>query len=399
MRIESPRYTECLGPIRINDVQQVLELDSGRIKDPPLRDNIAVQKIEEEVIKNFEEKMAIVIPTKDEKLKLFEGVISGVPHECLIIVVSNSQRKRVDRFRMEKDALKQFCHLTRREALIIHQKDPVLARALAEAGYTDILGEDEMIRDGKAEGMITAMIIAMAANKDFIGFIDADNYFPGAVWEYVRCYASGFSMAKSPYSMVRVLWRYKPKISAGMFFNRWGRVSEITNRCINSLISNKTGFETEIIKTSNAGEHAMSLKLAEILTYASGYAVEPQELISIFEGFGGVLPMVHPTATKYGIEIFQTETRNPHLHEEKGGRHLLVEMLLPGLASIYHSPLCKKETKQLIIDELVQQNAIQLDEEPPKPRLIAPPRTINMKKFTAVMGKYMNSYSALEEEE
>ena len=165
---------------------------------------------------------------------------------------------------------------------------------------------------------------------------------------------------------------------------------------MNSLISNKTGFETEIIKTGNAGEHAMSLRLAEILTYASGYAVEPQELISIFEGFGGILPMVHPTTAKHGIEIFQTETRNPHLHEEKGGRHLLVEMLLPSLGSIYHSPLCEEETKRLIINELLQQNAIKPDEEPPRPRLIAPLRTINMKKFTSVMTEHMNSYSALE---
>ncbi len=399
MRIESPQYTERFGSVRINDVQQVLELDSGRAKELPPQENIAVQKIEEDVIKDFEEKMAIVIPTKDEKLKLFEGVVSGVPHECLIIVVSNSQRRRVDRFRMEKDALNQFCHLTRREALIIHQKDPILARALAEAGYTDILGEDELIRNGKAEGMLAAIFIAMVAKKDFVGFIDADNYFPGAVWEYARCYATGFSMAKSPYSMVRVLWRYKPKISAGMLFRRWGRVSEITNKCMNSLISNKTGFETEIIKTGNAGEHAMSLRLAEILTYASGYAVEPQELISIFEGFGGVLPMANPTTAKHGVEIFQTETRNPHLHEEKGGQHLLVEMLLPGLGSIYHSPLCEKETKQLIINELLQQNVIQPDEEPPKSRLITPLRAINLKKFTAVMTEHMNSYSALEEEE
>jgi len=399
MRIESPRYTECLGSIRINDVQQVLELDSGRAKEFPPRENIAVQKIEEEVIKDFEERMAIVIPTKDEKLKLFEGVISGVPHECLIIVVSNSQRRRVDRFKMEKDALNQFCHFTHREALIIHQKDPVIARALAEAGYTDILGEDEMIRNGKAEGMVAAMLVAIAAKKDFVGFIDADNYFPGAVWEYARCYATGFSMAKSPYSMVRVLWRYKPKISTGMFFKRWGRVSEITNRCMNSFISNKIGFETEIIKTGNAGEHAMSLRLAEILTYASGYAVEPQELISIFERFGGVLAMANPTAIKHGVEIFQTETRNPHLHEERGGQHLLVEMLLPSLGSIYHSQLCSEETKRLIIYELLQQNAIQPNEEPPKPRFLAPLRTINLKRFTSVMTEHMNSYSALEEEE
>ena len=397
MRIESPIYTECLGSVRINHVQQVLELDSGRVKELALRENTFVQRIEEEVIKDFEERMAIVIPTKDEKLKLFEGVISGIPHECLIIVISNSQRKRVDRFRVEKDALKQFCHFTHREALIIHQKDPILARAIAEAGYTDILGEDELIKDGKAEGMIVAMLMAITAKKDFVGFIDADNYFPGAVWEYARCYASGFSMAKSPYSMVRVLWRYKPKITAGMFFNRWGRVSEITNRCMNSLISDNTGFETEIIKTGNAGEHAMSLRLAEILTYASGYAVESQELISIFEGFGGIRPMVNPATAKHGIEIFQTETRNPHLHEERGGQHLLVEMLLPSLGSIYHSSLCGNETKRIIMDELSQQKAIPSNGEPPKPRLIPPPGTINLKRFTSVMTKHMHSYSALDQ--
>ena len=396
MRIESTRYTERFGSVRVNDVQKVLELDSGRAKEIPLQENIAVQKIEEDVIKGFEEKMAIVIPTKDEKLKLFEGVIRGVPHECLIIVVSNSQRKPVDRFRIEKDALKQFCHFTHRQALIFHQKDPILAQALSEAGYVDIFGEDERVRDGKAEGMVAAMLIAIMANKDYVGFVDADNYFPGAVWEYAKCYAAGFSMAKSPYTMVRILWHYKPKISAGMYFKKWGRVSETTNKCMNSLISTKTGFETDVIKTGNAGEHAMSLRLAEILPYASGYAVEPQELVSILEGFGGVLPVAHQTAAKHGVEVLQIETLNPHLHEEKGTQHL-EGMLLPGLGTIYHSPLCEEETKQLILRELQQQDAIKPDEEPQKPHVAGPPKKIDLRKFTSVMEEHMDSYSALEE--
>jgi len=396
MRIERPRYTERFGSVRINDVQKVLELDSGRAKELPPRKNIAVQKIEDDVIKDFEEKMAIVIPTKDEKLKLFEGVIRGVPHECLIIVVSNSQRKSVDRFRMEQDALNQFCHFTGRQALIFHQKDPILAKALTEAGYADFVGEDERVRDGKAEGMVLATFIAMMANKKYVGFIDADNYFPGSVWEYAKCYAAGFSMAKSPYAMVRILWHYKPKISAGMYFKKWGRVSEITNKCINSLVSTKTRFETQCIKTGNAGEHAMSLELAEILPYASGYAVEPQELVSILEEFGGVLPITHQTAAKHGVEVFQIETINPHLHEEKGLEHL-IGMLLPGLGAIYHSPLCEAETKQLILGELLRQDAIKPGEEPPKPHISAPPKKIDLHKFTNVLGEHMDSYSALGE--
>lgn len=397
MRIESPRYTERFGAVRINDVQKILELDSGRAKELPLSENIAVEKIEVDAINDIERKMAIVIPVKDEKLKLFEGVISGIPHDCLIIVVSNSQQKRVNRFKMEQDTLKQYCHFTRRDAIIIHQKDRLMGKALDESGYNSILGEDGLVKSGKAEGMVAAMLVAMAVKKDYIGFIDADNYFPGAVWEYAKCYAAGFTMANSPYSMIRVLWRYKPKISKKMYFRKWGRVSEITNRCMNSLISNRTGFETEIIKTGNAGEHAMSMRLAEILTYASGYAVEPQELISIFEGFGGSLPMGNPTAAKHGIEIFQTETRNPHLHEEKGGQHLTVEMLLPGLGTIYHSPLCENETKQVIINELLQANAIEPEGEPPVPHFIKPIKSFDTKKFADVLNEHMAEYSALEE--
>jgi len=396
MRIERPRYTERFGAVRINEVQKVLELDSGRAKEMAPYEDIAVQKVEEDAIKNFEEKMLIVIPTKDEKLKLLEGVISGIPHECPILVISNSQRKRIDRFRMEKDTLNQYCHFTRRQAYLIHQKDPILARVLGESGYDYILDKDGLVRDGKAEGMIAAIFIAMVLKKDYIGFIDADNFSPGAVWEYVKCYAAGFYMARSPYAMVRIVWRYKPKISEGIYFRKWGRVSEVTNRCMNSLISVTTGFETDIIKTSNAGEHAMSLKLAALLSYASRFAVEPQELVSIFEGFGGVLPMACKSATKHGVEVFQIETRSPHIHEERGSEHLQ-DMLLPGLATIYHSPLCEKETKEKVLTELLQQKSIEPGEEPPVPRISPPPKNIDIQKFTKAMGKHLESSSALED--
>jgi mannosyl-3-phosphoglycerate synthase len=394
MRIEQTRYTERFGSVRINEVQKVLELDSGRDNDLSATERIAVVKINEELIRDFEEKTLIVIPTKDEKLKLLEGVISGVPHESVILVMSNSQQKKVDRFRMESDTLKQYCHFTRREAYIIHQKDPVLAKALIDSGYSDIIGEDGLIKNGKAEGMIASIFIASMMNHKYIGFIDADNYFPGSVWEYCKCYAAGFSMSRSPYSMVRILWRYKPKISEGIYFRKWGRVSEITNRCMNSLLSTRSGFETDIVKTSNAGEHAMSIKLAELLCYASRFAVEPQELVSIFESFGGILPMACKSAANDGIELFQIETRNPHLHEEKGEEHLK-DMLLPGLGTIYHSPLCEDATKAKIMDELLQHNAIAANEVPPVPQLSRPPKTINMKKFRQIMGDRMNLYSTL----
>jgi len=398
LRIESPRNTERIGSVAINDVQKVLELDSGRAKELPLEEKIAVQKVEEDTIKSFERKMAIVIPTKDEKIKLFEGVISGVPHECLIIVISNSKKRRVDHFKMERDTLNQFCRFTRRRAFIIHQKDPVLAQALVGAGYPDLLGGNGRVRDGKAEGMLAAMLIAMMMKKQYVGFIDADNYFPGAVWEYARCYASGFAMSKSPYTMVRILWHYKPKMSRGMYFKKWGRVSQVTNKCLNSLISAKTGFESEVIKTGNAGEHAMTLRLARMLPYASGYAVEPQELISILEMFGGMLPTARSKALKHGVEIFQIETANPHIHEEKGKQHLK-GMLSSGLGSLYYSRLCGGETKEVILGELRQQEAIGENEEPPVPRLYPPLNKVDIEKFAEILEENMSQYALPEKKQ
>ena len=371
MFIESPRYTERLGSVRLNHVQSVIALDSGLKNELPPHGTMGVVKVDEETIKHYEDRMAIVIPVKDEKLKLFEGVVSGVPHDCLVIVVSNSQREKVDRFRMEGDALAQLCRFTLRQALIVHQKDPAIAKAAMDADYNDLLDEDGLVRDGKSEAMIIGLLMAKAAGKEYVGFVDADNYFPGAVLEYVRNFAAGFSLAQSRYSMVRILWQYKPKISGILYLRKWGRISEVTNKYLNSLISTKTGFETEVIRTSNAGEHAMSMQLAEILPFASGYAVEPQELVSMFENFGGILPTKDIKVMEQGIDIFQIETRNPHLHEEKGNEHLN-EMLLSSLSTIYHSPLCDEELKQAILAELIGQGILKKGEEPPPVYINAP---------------------------
>jgi mannosyl-3-phosphoglycerate synthase len=146
MFIESPRYTERFGSVRMSHVQRVISLDSGMKRRPRSHGAIGVRQIDEETIRRFEDKMAIVIPTKDEKLRLLEGVVSGVPHDCLVIVVSNSQRERVDRFRMEGDIIDQLCRFTLRQALIIHQKDPAIAKAAMEADYNDLLDEDGLAR-------------------------------------------------------------------------------------------------------------------------------------------------------------------------------------------------------------------------------------------------------------
>jgi mannosyl-3-phosphoglycerate synthase len=378
MRFESIRPADHIGPVKIHDVCRALELDSGSEGGTLSKDVAGTRRVSREAISNIEQKLAIVLPVKNEDLKVFEGVLSGIPHDCLMIIISNSN---IEAFKNERDIVSRFCDVNRRQALVIHQKDPDLANAFSFSGYLDIIDEDGLIRSGKSEGMIAGIIMSRITGKEYVGFIDTDNYIPGAVMEYVKHYAAGFSMAESPYSMVRILWRYKPKLVGELYFKKWGRVSEVSNRFVNALLSSKGRFETEVIKTANAGEHAMSLELAMRLTYGSGYAVETQELISILENFSGILEPVDEVVSGKGVEIIQTESINPHLHAEKGDDHLLQEMLLPSLSVIYYSPLCEEKTREIIKKQLIDMECIKEGDEVPPTQLISPPQNINLSMF------------------
>jgi len=128
------------------------------------------------------------------------------------------------------------------------------------------------------------------------------------------------------------------------------------------------------------------MPLAENLNYSSGYSVEPYEFINILEKYGGLLPPSSTSSTtttaslsqsqspqvslksfvslssatntttskstdaeimKKGVEIFQIESRDPHLHEEKGDEHL-ADMMEDSLLAINNSKICNIDlTKQL----------------------------------------------------
>jgi mannosyl-3-phosphoglycerate synthase len=390
MRVDLPRYTERFGSISLHGVQRVYELDSGSSNGRPTSE--AIRRIGNEEMSEIERKMAIVIPVKGERLKLLEGVLSGIPHDCLTIIVSNSPRQPVDRYKLEKEALEQFNQFAEKNALIVHQKDPGLSEALREVGYTSIFGPDDMVRNGKAEGMIIGMLLTKMAGKEYVGFIDADNYVPGAVNEYVKIYASGIAMSNTPYTMVRVSWIYKPKISeTGVYFSKWGRVSETTNQYLNSLISYYTGFETEVMRTGNSGEHCMSMKLAELLTYSSSFSVETYEMVNLLEEFGGIVPTENQEAMDKGIEVMQVETRNPHFHEEKGDIHLK-EMIDGSLGCIYHSKICHPKLREKIIEELRGKGVIEENQEPSVLQKINPFKDIDMLQFGKILHNKATSF-------
>src|SRR5918996_3764498 len=351
MQLDLPRYTERFGAISLHGVQRVYELDSG-FNNGGLTSEF-IRRIGNEEISEIERKMAIVIPIKGERLKLLEGVLSGIPHDCLTIIISNSPRQPVDRYKLEKEALEQFNRFVGRNALILHQKDPGLSEALRYVNYNSLFGPDDTIRNGKAEGMIIGMLLAKAAGKEYVGFIDADNYVPGAVNEYVKIFASGIAMSNTPYTMVRISWIYKPKVSeSGVYFSKWGRVSEITNQYLNSLISYYTGFETEIMRTGNSGEHCMSLKLAELLTYSSGFSVEPYEIVNV-----------------------------------------LKEMFNGSLGCIYHSKICHPKLREKIIDDLNSREMLSEGQEPDILQKINPFKDMDIHQFAKILYERATSFA------
>lgn len=351
MRIEIPREFERLGAVRIYGLQKVYELDAGPEAVTADRDDAVVRSLPAEAIYEVQRQMAVVVPVRSERLKLIEGVLVGIPNPCLVIVVSNSPREPTDRFFLEQESIENFCRFTRKQVLIVHQKDPVVAAAFAAGGYGDLCDETGLVRNGKAEGMMIGTVLARMMGRRYVGFVDADNYFPGAVAEYVREYAAGFLMHGADHTVVRISWHSKPKIvEQSLYFAKWGRSSRRCNRALNQLLGHFTGFETEIVKTGNAGEHALSIDLAMSMRYATGYAVEPYHFVDLLEEYGGIVPSEHGDMRRL-VRVCQIESRNPHLHADKGDAHV-ADMIVGSLATLFHSRLCPGWLQDEILAEL-----------------------------------------------
>ncbi len=400
MRISAPSRTERFGAVRIYEVQEVWELDSGRdaIGTPTELDYQTVLQIPAAWISDIERQMVVVVPAKDERLKVIDGVLSGIPHDCLIVMVSNSSRDPIDRYQMECETVSRFCRVTQRPAVMVHQRDEGLAAAFAAAGMPELVGDDGLVRDGKGEGMLIGVALAQLTGRRYVGFVDADNYVPGAVHEYVKAFAAGFHLAETPYSLVRISWRTKPKIVKNrIFFNRWGRTSQVTNHFLNLLLADYSGFGTEVITTGNAGEHAISMELARRMRFGSGYSVEPYEYLHLFEEYGGVLESSHPEVMKAGVEVFQIETRNPHFHEDKGADHV-EEMRVQALNALYHSPVCTPAVRDEIRAFLGEHDELGPNGEPARERIYPAIETIDLATFASVLADRATTFRQLRAE-
>ncbi|KAH8589933.1 mannosyl-3-phosphoglycerate synthase [Bisporella sp. PMI_857] len=356
MRFSRPTQTSRLGTVQVHGLQHVVALESGT-STKSYSESLVVSP--QDLI-TAGSKMVLVVFCMNEALEHIEGVLSAIPYDNLIVLVSNSEDHRYER---ETELLKQFCQEADRKAVSIHQKDPGVAKSFAAIGINELVSDDGVIRNGKGEAMVIGMALAAMTGRSYVGFVDGDNFVPGSVNEYCKVFAAGLHLSESSQSMVRVAWNSKPKQRGGqLIFEREGRSSKFVNRCLNRVMRYH-GFENDIIVTGNAGEHAMTLELGLKLQLASSFAVEPYQLVYMFENLSGATP---PFATDKAstINIYQIKTRNPHFHENKGEEHIR-RMQLQGLNLLYHSAIAtvraRKELYGMMVDQDLVKSGHKLD--------------------------------------
>jgi mannosyl-3-phosphoglycerate synthase len=384
MRLEFSNRTERFGAVRISPLQRVVEIESSATDQEVERvpQDAATRIIGRDTLRQVERDLVIVVPCMNEPRRVIEGVLAGIPHDCLILLVSNSDRTPVDRYDIELRSLEEFCRLANRPALAVHQGDPGVGSAMKAAGMPEIVDPVEGgVRGGKGEAMILAMAVAALTGRKYVGYVDADNYVPGSVHEYCKVYAAGLALAASDYAMVRIAWDSKPKVRDGrLFFNKRGRTSEVTNDFLNRLLAEYSGFGTDAIVTGNAGEHALSLELGMRMRMAGGFAVEPFQFVELFEQFGGVLPGAPTVPRETGVPLLQIGTCNPHFHDNKGDEHVQ-SMRYQALNVIYHSPICPPSLRTEIVDFLVLQGALEPGGEPARERIYPPVGTLALDRL------------------
>ncbi|KAK3954556.1 hypothetical protein QBC32DRAFT_82440 [Pseudoneurospora amorphoporcata] len=369
--------------------------------------------------------MAVIVPCKGEDPNTIEGVLSGIPRGCLIVLVSNSEPRA---YKKEVMMLRKFCRAAR-PALAVHQSDAAAAAAFNMYGLDDLVthvgGSHKRIRNGKGEGMMLgiALVAALCPQRRYVAFVDADITVPGAVNEYCRAFAAGFALNPNPgtETMVRLRWASKPKVKNGEIdYTCEGRSSQVVNRWLNKLLSamadaDPTGSwaaarDSEIIVTGNAGEHAMTMDLALNLRLANGYAIEPFHFVELLDqlapqaqnahvGYNtGRVPNLQP------VTIMQIRTRNPHFHRVTDDSHVR-SMWASGLGSIYHhlpAPLSTPTTTpssfpknfargeklrgdilDFLADEQDESDNTkgELVHEPPRPRIYPPVSQLDLNGF------------------
>jgi mannosyl-3-phosphoglycerate synthase len=79
------------------------------------------------------------------------------------------------------------------------------------------------------------------------------------------------------------------------------------------------------------------MPLAERLRFTGSFGAETGQFIDLMEQFGGIIEPIDDVPER--IDVFQTETINPHFHEDKGEEHV-ARMRDLSIATVTSSPIC-----------------------------------------------------------
>lgn len=347
MYISYPARFEVFGAVKMHELSKVHALFAYGSESKPGVFSLPGFRDFEEIAYTT----VFIVPVKDEEPLSLEGVLRAVPYYSPVVIVSNSSVHPLNMYKVEVDIAKMIYKTTGRTVVIVHQKDKSIAEKLGGV-LPEILDKGFLVKSGKGEGMLIGAILADGLRANNVAYVDADNYIPGAVLEYALIFYTVLGSSESRYKMVRVSWGHKAWSTAEeLYFRRFGRVSTAVNAVLNKVLSYRRRVETDIVKTSNSGEHAMSVELAREIEYGSGFSAETQELVSILEKCyigveGGLCP-----ALPENIEVYQVESLSPHIHAEKGEAHI-AEMILESLSAVYYSQLPDERGKNYILNTL-----------------------------------------------
>ena len=347
MYVSYPARFETFGAVKIYELTKVRELFAfGSEVKPGVFTVPSLRELEDIAFST-----AFIVPVKNEEPLTLEGVLRAIPHHSPVILVSNSSIYPLNMYRIETDIVKMIYKVTGKTMVVVHQKDKVIAEKLKSA-LPEIIDEKEsVVRDGKGEAMLIGTLIADGLGAENVAFVDADNYVPGVVLEYALMYYTVLGSSESKYKMVRVAWGHKAWFAEELYLRRSGRVSAIINSVFNRVLSARKRVETDIVKTANSGEHAMSIELARLVDYGGGFSIETSELVSILEKcYLGVDRGLCPVLPE-SIDIYQVESLSPHIHAEKGEAHV-INMILESLSTIYYSQLPDNGGKTHILSVL-----------------------------------------------
>ncbi|CAF3833181.1 unnamed protein product [Rotaria sp. Silwood1] len=317
----------------------------------------------------FLSRTAFAILHKSEPVDVLLRVLWFLPADAVIIVVTNCHLEQLDFFHSMISEQTENCH----RIYLVHQKNPQIALFLSRNGVDNIIGIDNLVIDGKGEGMYIATLIAsfLKPSIDWIVYFDADNFVPSSLLEYTITFCRLFTsqMHRQLLHNIRVCWYSKPILEDDtnkILFRNMGRCSQVIASLINKLLHSLTKSDiNHVIVSSNSGEQAFTVKTAQTVRFASGYAVETFQMLDLFD-----LTQPSTIHDQYNLLLQQYQSPSPHFHDKKDDRHIK-QMIEESLGSFCHFPnfmtLIKND-----LDHLCQEQAL----EPRVPKVYPPLKDI-----------------------